>query len=165
MWLVIMVKGGEESRWHRRRASKVVEEEVRDFLDVLTTLLRVGDWFRASHAQKLRQATMKAFSFASSSYHDFDLVDEMKKVRNWNQDDLHELLQSLKGAFRLRSPRRSLAEPLHKSYSLGFRSLGTMKSPRIRRGMVRASLPRPSIQESAAAYFMGTDLMHAIGVD
>jgi hypothetical protein len=72
MWLVIMVKGGEESRWHRRRASKVVEEEVRDFLDVLTTLLRVGDWIRASHAQKLRQATMKAFSFASSSYHDFN---------------------------------------------------------------------------------------------
>lgn len=154
-WLVIMVKVGEESRWHRRRANKLIEEEVQSFLSDFSTHLRVGNWFRASHAHKLRQEMMKPLSSASSSgYRDFDIVDKlkMKQARKWDKVDLDELLQSLKGAFRLRSPRRPLVD-----HTIGFQALS--KSPRRQRRIPRSS-PLPSLEASAAAFFIGPDLMY-----
>lgn len=159
MWLVVMVKVGEDNRWHRRRGKKVVEEEAREFLNKLAPKLRVSDFFCASHAQKLRRATMKSFSFSSSStYHDFDPVKAMKQSSlTWNQEDIEELLQYLKGAFRLRSPRSSLKSP----YNLGFGSRAFKKSPKFRHG----PYPQPTLQASAVSFFLGPELAHMICVD
>lgn len=166
MWLVVMVKVGEESRWHRRRASKAVEDEVQEFVNGLGTLLRVADWFRASHARLLRQKASDSSFVSSSGIHDFDLADEVKIERLWDDDDTQDFLLSIKEAFKLRSNHISLAEPLKSSHKISFRSIATKKSPRrIQRGTPRALLHRSSLQASAAALFLGKELMHTIGVD
>jgi hypothetical protein len=158
MWLVVMIKSGEESRWHRRRSSKVVEEEASDFLAHFAGRLRIAGWFQASWAQELRETTMKRNGLGS------DLIDDIKAERLWNDEDLQIFLQSLKDAFRLRAPRNSIAGPLKSSYRLGFRSTGG-KSPKFGRNYSRATPPLPNLQISAAALFLGPDLMHAISMD
>jgi hypothetical protein len=158
MWLVVMIKSGEESRWHRRRSSKVVEEEVGDFLADFAGRIRMAEWFKTVHAQELRETSIKINCLGSN------LVDEIKEERIWNDEDIQIFLQSLKDAFRLRAPRNALTVPFKSSYRLGFRSTGT-KSPKFGRSFSRAPPPFPNLQISAAAFFLGPDLMHAIGIE
>jgi len=158
MWLVVMIKSGEESRWHRRRSSKVVEEEASEFLAHFAGRLRMAECFQASRAQELREGTMKRNGLGS------DLIDEIKATHIWNDEDVQIFLQALKVAYRLRAPRNSLAVPLNSSYRLGFRSAGG-KSPKFGRNFARASPPLPNLQISAAALFLGPDLMHTIGME
>jgi hypothetical protein len=191
MWLVVMVKGEEESRWHRRRSRTVLDSEIREFLDGMATFLRVGDWFRASQVQKARlsikQSTLAGLVAPSKDQHhqyacEHKWMLELKQDRRWDDDDdMQDLLHSLKVELGLSlsvsSPRRrrtTLFEPLTKRGSpygigSGFRSsisaiysYNTPRSSRRGTGVLRAPRSAPSHQTSAAALFLGAELVHCI---
>jgi hypothetical protein len=146
--LIVMTKAEEESRWHRRRGSKI-EDDVEEFLEHLSSLLRVADLFRSSHDQKIRRNS-------AAQQHGIDLVQEIRNGGNWKDQNVQDLVQSLKVAFGLKSNNNSFAaEPLKPSYNMGFR---LRKSPKVR------PLNRASVQldVSAMAFFLGADLMHAV---
>jgi hypothetical protein len=147
-WLIVMTKAEEESRWHRRRGSKI-EDEVEEFLEHLSSLLRIADLFNSSHDQKMRRNS-------AAQQHGIDLVQEIRNGGNWNDENVQDLVQSLKVAFGLKSNNNSFAaEPLKASYNMGFRS---RKSPKVR-PLTRASA---KLDVSAMAFFLGADLMHAV---
>ena len=163
LWLVVMVKGEEESLWHRRRSRTALEEEANVFLNTMASQLRVADWFSSRHVHQLRQRMFKS-SLGNSSHGHFrrehGLVFEMRVERAWNDDDLQKLLKSIKEIFGLRA-RRPIIGPLYSMSSYGLSFVSKRGSPRNR---VTATVPpRISLQKSAVALFLGTELMHAIG--
>lgn len=146
--LIVMTKAEEESRWHRRRGSKI-EDDVEKFLDDFSCLLRVADLFRASHDQEIRRN-------ATAKQHGIDFVQEVRNGGNWNDEDVQDLVQSLKVAFGLQSNLKPFAaEPLNPSYKMGLR---LRKSPKLR----QINRTSAKLDVSAVAFFLGTDLMHAV---
>jgi hypothetical protein len=158
MWLVIMVKGEEESRWHIRRSRTVVEDEVREFLNKTAPVLRIGYWFAVYHVHKIRVEKIKALKFQRQR-----LFTEIKKERSWSDANVQELFESLKEAFGLSSPRAPLAEgPRSSLYIGGFRPLNS-RSPSFWRAPRTARLQDVSFDESAAFFFLGQVLANTIG--
>lgn len=84
----------------------------------------------------------------------------------WNEQDVQVFLQLLKESFGLRAPRSNLTLPLGSSpYRMGFRAFGG-RSPKFGRGgPPRQSSPHPNMRTSAAALFLGPDLMHILGME
>jgi hypothetical protein len=176
LWLVVMIKGEEESRWHRRRSRADIEEEARQFLNDVAPLLRMSDWFSSTvEISQLRQGTLKASASKSTSstsknnHGEHGLINALKAERNWDEDDLQEHLATLKELFGLRPPLRPTVGPLRQmsSYglSLGSAIAGFKRSPRFnnRRSTRVAEANNASLRTSAAALFLGVDLMHAVG--
>lgn len=149
MWLVIMVKGEEESRWHIRRSRTVVEDEVREFLNKTAPVLRVGYWFAVYHVHKLRVQKIKALKPQRQR-----LFTEIKKERIWSDDNVQELFESLKEAFGLRSPRAPLVEGPRSTYIGGFRALSA-RSPSLWRAPRTARSQDVSFDASASYFFLG----------
>ena len=160
MWLVVMIKPIEESRWHRRRASKLADDEIADFLSDFSRRLRMAGMYQVSRAHEVRKETTKKGSMGA------ELMKELVKERIWDDEHVQMFLQSVKEGFRLRAPMSSLTVPLTSSpYRIRFRS-SRSKSPLFGRGL--SSLrpkPLPDMQTSAAALFLGPDLMHVMGIE
>ena len=149
MWLVIMVKGEEESRWHIRRSRTVVEDEVREFFKKTAPVLRIGYWFAVYHVHKVRVQKIKTLKSQRRR-----LFTEIQKERSWNDANVQELFEALKEAFGLRSPRAPLVEAPRSTYIGGFRALGS-RSPSFWRGPRTARSQDVSFDASAAFFFLG----------
>eukprot|EP00980_Cylindrotheca_fusiformis_P001775 scaffold405_cov132-Cylindrotheca_fusiformis.AAC.27 len=148
--LVVMTKAEEESRWHRRRGSKL-EDDVGEFLDRLSAFLRVDVLFRASTDPEILRSPAK-----KQKHHGVDFVQEIRNGGSWNDENVQELVQALKVAFGLKSNIKAFAAaPLDPSYNMGFR---IRKSPKSR-PFHRASA---KLDVSALAFFLGTELMHSV---
>jgi hypothetical protein len=176
LWLVVMIKGEEESRWHRRRSRADIEDEARQFLLDMAPLLRMSNWFSSKvEISQLRQGTLKASASKSTSltsknnHGEHGLINALKAERDWDEDDLQEHLATLKELFGLRPPLRPTVGPLRQmsSYglSLGSAIAGFKRSPRFnnRRSTRATAATNSSLRTSAAALFLGVDLMHAVG--
>ena len=157
MWLVIMVKGEEESRWHIRRSRTVVEDEVREFFKKTAPVLRIGYWFAVYHVHKVRVQKIKALKSQRQR-----LFTEIQKERSWSDANVQELFESLKEAFGLRSPRAPLVEAPRSTYIGGFRALNS-RSPSFWRDPRTARLQDVSFDASAAFFFLGPVLVNTIG--
>jgi hypothetical protein len=159
MWLVIMVKGEEESRWHIRRSRTVVEDEVREFLNKTAPVLRIGDWFAVYHVHKLRVQKIKALKSQRQR-----LFKEIKKERSWSDANVQELFESLKEAFGLSSPRAPLVDASRSTYIGGFRALSSL-SPSFWSAPRTARSQDDSFDASASAafFFLGPVLANTIG--
>ena len=152
MWLVVITKEGEESIWHRRKVT-IVDDEIVDFLENLSSKLRVRDLFDAVHAQRLcRDVHRKTRAV--------DLIKTLEEGRNWNDEQIEDFLGALKTAFGL----RSVAEPfpietLKPAYNFRLNIAGSVKrSPKLN----YRSRSNVDIDTSAMAFFLGTDLMKAM---
>ena len=164
LWLVLMVKGEEESLWHRRRSRSALEEEAREFLNTMASQLRVADWFSPRHIHRLRQGIFEATSATSSHGHfrrEHGLVFEMRAERAWDDKDMQDFLKCIKEIFGLRAPRRPIIGPLYSMSSYGLSFVSKRGSPRNR----STGTPPPSIslEKSAAALFLGPELMNSFG--
>ena len=166
MWLVVMVKAEEESLWHRRRARAVVEEEVRDFLKVLSKLLSVAEVFAASRIVELHERIAKATK--TSRPHDLQQV--MKTQRVWNDKELQEFFQIIKETFGLRLPRGPMVKPTRRLSLAGFRTFtsrsspGAWQTPSLRgRNRIPRKKESTSLETSFQHLFLGGDLVSALG--
>jgi hypothetical protein len=135
--MVVIVKGEEESRWHRRR-SRLPDEEIRSFLNDLSSKLRVSSVFSPHALPDMKDRPRSPIQLPDTSA--------------WEEKDVQEFLKHLKEAFGLR-PVSLLQD--------SFLSLGGRNSPNFRRSLSRSGHRRPvsrTMQDSAAVLFLGREL-------
>jgi hypothetical protein len=141
-WFVIMTKTTEENRWHRRRTSTLVDEEILQFFQEVSRSLQFDQMFQSAHNLS------KMFDSGSC----FPVRKLMEQA-----NDPVELLHSFKEELGLRSPRSK--ETLDTSYGLRFRKGKRMKSP----STPSKLQPRESIaNRSHLAFFLGGQLMNKL---
>lgn len=148
--MVVIVKGEEESRWHRRR-SRLPDSEIRQFLDEMALDLRVANVFSS---ERIPSAPKKV---------PYPLLWSRTTHQVWDEDAIQDLLRSIKDSFGLR--------PIHSSHDTLRASLQSRQSPNIlasrrgspsrRRRRVRQNQSL-SLPVSAAALFLGPELAHLI---
>lgn len=169
MWLMVLTKSMDDGRWHRRRPTKLVEEEIQQFFDGLLNLLRKSNWFNAKRSLEIRRQGPEPFSF-------FLGENLMEERRTWDDVSTANLVESFQETFGLRSPRRRRTDSRHKSPLTSGRErfqttrtthmLSYYKSPALRRILPKSSQrPKPSHQVSANAFFLGEELMNAVETD
>lgn len=150
--MVVIVKGEEESRWHRRR-SRLGDEEIRSFLDDMASKLRVAKQFAPSRLPTVKTGDARAPRLKP-------LTEDMI---GWTDEDVKSLLKQLKGTFGLR-PVNPLQESLRVSSILSRSTISPGSTPgRSRRR--RNWRSKPEMPESAAALFLGADLAPLFGDD
>lgn len=138
-WLVVFTKAEEESRWHRRRGSRF--DDVEEFVQLLVSKLRVENCFQAVPKEDLQK-----FKFEK------DLLQGIQHVNDWNEQSAEGFLRSVKFAFGLSSYKPRGDTHMHsRRFPFG-------NSP----GLSIAQPPKPqlTIDSSAMAFFLGSDLMN-----
>jgi hypothetical protein len=145
MWLVCMLKTSDENRWHRRKISKLAEEEIQYFFNEFARHLQFSEMLNPAHVLEIRRQKMGSKSFP------VDLGEKLLLQRRdffRDDDNFIDLLQSLKEDLGLRSPRYK--ETRDASYRLGFRVKSPAK-PRLHR----------DIKDNHFVFFLGSQLMNA----
>jgi hypothetical protein len=155
MWLVLMM-GADDHRWHRRRSSKIVDNDLLEFFDEMAALLRTSEWFKPSQALEIRRTLIESSPFS-------DLANGLKSQRSWDDDSTHDLLQSFRASFGLRA--LTAKEYPKASYGIRFGNGEAKKSPKPLR--FREPVPNANYSHavSACAFFLGSQLIDVIGTD
>lgn len=156
MWLVFMVKMTEDNRWHRRKSSKIVDDDIQGFFDEVVALLRMDEWFRPSNALEIRRQMVERSACS-------DLASHLISERNWDDENTNALLQLFRESFGVRAPRTK--ESLKASYGIRFGKVRATKSPKPVRPRESVTNGIYSHAMSANAFFLGSQLMNAIGAD
>lgn len=158
MWLVAMMKNSEHatSGWHwqsARPTTETVEDDLRDLVSNLAQMVRISDRFHAPSAQLFRDN----FLDRSSDEIGTGLSEELKE-RGFEKGEIGE-----EGIFRLiKNQLKVLAQVNSPNATPGSSSLPT-RSRLLRRGRRGSTRNRNTAHgESAAAFFLGRDLMHTI---
>jgi hypothetical protein len=153
--MVVIVKGEEESRWHRRR-SRLGDEEIRSFLDDMASKLRVSKQFAPSRLPIVKSCDSLGPRLKP-------LTEDMI---GWTDENVTSFLKRLKGSFGLR-PANPLQESLRVASILSRRVLspGTPSTPGSSPRRRRNWRSKPEMPESAAALFLGSDLATLFGDD
>ena len=163
-----MVKGEEESRWHRRKTRGLPDEEIRGFLNDMASKLRISNRFLA--LKTCQTARVKVRDPLAPRVRGRDLGLREAQWQNSNPDDndevQDEVLQLMKEAFNVSgtSPMLNRAESILTTMSGGFRAKGGSRSPRDRRrslALQRNSGPyadSSDYREGAAWFFLGPAL-------
>lgn len=162
LWLVAIVKGddaaAENRKWNLRISRGVnhhTEEDIRAFLDDMAAKLRVSNLMDNTTFEhqtnedpvNSNTATTLVDSKSKKSLSAQDLVLE------WTEPKTQDCLRTIKAQFGLR-PQSPMVTPLRSPYQLNFQSYGSEN--RRLRGRKRRD---KNIEESAAAWFLGPDLM------
>jgi hypothetical protein len=149
--MVVIVKGEEASRWHRRRY-RLGDEEIRSFLDDMASKLRVAKQFAPSRLPTVKSGDTRTPRLKP-------LTEDMI---GWTDENVKSFLKQLKGTFGLR-PANPLRESLRVSSILSRCAISPGSTPGGRRHHWRS---KPSeLPESAAALFLGSDLATLFGDD
>jgi hypothetical protein len=158
VWLVAMMKNLEHptSGWHwqsSRPTTETVEDDLHELVSTLASMVRVSDRFRAPSVQLFRD------NFLERSFDEIGagLAEELKE-RGFEAGVIGE-----EGIFRLvKNQLKVLAQVNSPNATPGSSSLPT-RSRLLRRGRRGALHNRlAGDTESAAAFFLGSDLMHTI---
>jgi hypothetical protein len=153
--MVVVVKGEEESRWGRKRY-RLADEQIRHFLDVMASKLRIANLFAPSRlpqgadSSSLRQQPRLK-----------PLADDMI---GWTDENVKTFLKELKGTFGLR-PANPLQESLRMSSSRSRRTLSPSTTPGGSRRRRKWRSTRPAMNESATAFFLGPNLAALVSDD
>jgi hypothetical protein len=149
--MVVIIKGEQESLWHRRR-SRLGDEEIRSFLDDIASKLRIARQFTPSR--------LPAVSFKVG-----DMETRLKalaEVTDWNGKSVKSFVRQLKDTFGLRPTL--LQDGALNSTSL---SRSSARSPSRRQPSTPAGRKRrkwrnkpaeSALPKSAAALFLGPEL-------
>jgi hypothetical protein len=146
--MAVIVKGEEETRWHRRRA-RLPDEEIRLFLNELSGKLRVSTVFTIHALPDTKDRTRPSLHLPDQT--------------NWKDKDVKDFLKHIKGSFGLR-PVSSLPDGFSSSeFGSGvggfYRRLMPWKSAHY----YFSEGHQQALQESAANLFLGrelADLLH-----
>ena len=162
-----MVKGEEESRWHRRKARGLPDNEIRAFLNDMASRLRISNRFVGLKTCQTARVKVKDSLAPRVRGRDLGLRDAQWQSANPEDDDQvqEEVLQLMKEAFSVASisPLMNRAESILTTMSGGFRA-GASRSPRDRRrnlALQRMTGPYAQIsdyREGAALLFFGPEL-------
>jgi hypothetical protein len=163
-----LVKGEDESRWHRRKIRGLPDEDIRAFLNNMASKLRVSDRFLGLKTCQTARVMVKDPLAPRVRGRALGLRDAQWKSSNHEDDDQvqEEVLQLMKDAFGVAgmSPILNRAESILTNMSAGFRKAGQSRSPRDRRRYLALSkMSGPYAQssdyrEGAAMLFLGPEL-------
>lgn len=161
MWLVVIMKNLEQttsSGWHwqaSRPTTENVEDNLRDLVTNLATMIRVADRFDDSSVQVFREKALER----SSDEIGAGLAEELKE-RGFESGEIAE-----EGIFRLIKNQLKLLAQVNSPNAARGSSLPTMSRllRRGRQGKMQKGLAGHA--ESAAALFLGRELMHTIVLD
>lgn len=166
--VLVMVKGEEESRWHRRKSRGLPDNEIRAFLNEMATKLRVSNRFVGLKTCQTARVKVKDPLAPRVRNRDLGLRDAQWQSANPEDDDQvqEEVLQLMKEAFNVNSasPMLNRAESILTTMSGGFRTPGGSRSPRDRRRVLalqRMSGPyaqTSDYRDGAALLFLGPEL-------
>lgn len=163
-----MVKGEEESRWHRRKSRGLPDEEIRAFLNMMASKLRVSSRFIGLKTCQTARVMVKDPLAPRVRGRDLGLRDALWKTNNPDDNNQvkEEVLPLLKDAFGVTgiSPILNRAESILTNMSAGFRKTGQSRSPLDRRRYVALSkmsgpyAENSDYREGAALLFLGPEL-------
>jgi hypothetical protein len=159
MWLVLMIGAEDDNRWHRRRSSMITYEDMKGSFDALADELRMHDWFKPYQALEIRRSQMQ-----SKAQQNLDLsTNNLTSDQAWDSDaSTVDLIYSFKESFGLRPPRKK--EPTKVLYGIRFgKGRDENISHREESDTINASYRRHAL--SVNAFFLGSELMHAIAID
>ena len=155
--LVVIVKGDEENRWHRRR-TPLTDQEIRAFLDSMASKLRVSGQFSSHSIPKKSQVQVRLAAFQSISFSTANGLSEL-----WSDDSLEALLKAVKNEFGLRPTQEggtilSRNSPSRRGlrFSPGRLSLSSTHE------RASTSALSMSVEKSAAVFFMGSELASVV---
>lgn len=163
-----MVKGEEESRWHRRKARGLSDEEIRSFLDDMASKLRVSNRFLELKTCQTARVKVRDPLAPRVRGRDLGLRDAewQSEILEDNDELQDEVLELMKEAFNIsaNSPMLNRAESILTTMS-GFRG-GTAgsRSPRERRRILASQrntgpyAESSDYREGAAWFFLGPAL-------
>lgn len=142
MALVVAVKGEEGKSWHRRR-SKLSDEEICAFLDGMADKLRVSTLFTS---EKIHQQSKSP------------TIPDLPEDTEWSDEDASNFLRHVKEKFGLRRASRfnDSNRSIRRSQNMELKTPVMNMNPRLRR--LRNRQTKPSMNDSAAALFLGPDL-------
>ena len=165
-----MVKGEEESRWHRRKARGLADIEVRGFLNDMASKLSISNrWLGLKTCQTAR-VKVKDRLAPRVRGRDLGLRDAAWESANPEDDDQaqEDILQLMKEAFSVSGPSQVLnrAESILTTMSSGFRPTGGSRSPRphdrrhvlAMRKQLGPFASNSDYREGAAMFFLGPEL-------
>lgn len=157
MWLVLMIGAEDDNRWHRRRSSILAYEDLKESFDDLAALLRMNEWFKPSQALEIRRKVME-----SRAQQNMDLANnDLNSDRAWDDESTIDLIYSFKESFGLRAPRKKKSAKV--SYGIRYGKGREENSPQRESGIIGVSNRQHAL--SVNAFFLGSDLMHAIATD
>lgn len=161
MWLVAILKDLDQptGRWHwqspRRPTTESIEDDLRDLVSNLASMLRISDRFDAPSVRLVRDKFLERSS-------DDEIGAGLAEELNERGTDLTEM-GTEKIAIWIKNQLKVLAQS---NSSANATSLGT--TSRLLRRKLRRRGTKPNQAghaESAAAFFLGKDLMHTIVFD
>lgn len=162
-----MVKGEEESRWHRRKSRGLTDEEIQEFLNDMAAKLRVSNRFVGHKIFQIARVMVKDGLAPRVRGRDLGITDAQ-----WTGDDSkveeEEIVQLMKDAFGISAGGSAAminrAESILTTMSVsGFRRGGS-RSPRDRRRarmLQKVAGPfaeNSDYREGAALFFLGPEL-------
>ncbi|CAB9517363.1 expressed unknown protein [Seminavis robusta] len=168
MWMIVMVKCEEESRWHRRRSRGVPDREIREFLNHMAAKLAISNRFLGLKTCQTARVKVRDRLAPRVRGRDLGLRDAQWESANPEDDDQaqEDVLQLMKEAFSVTGshPTLNRAESILTTMSGGFRASGGSRSPRDRRrvlAMQKQAGPfanNSDYREGAAMLFLGPEL-------
>ena len=158
-----MVKGEEQSRWHRK-ARGLPDSEVRGFLNTMASKLRVSSRFVGLKTFQTARVKVKDTLAPRVRGRDLGLQDAQWQSENSDEDDRlqDEVVELMKEAFSVSAfgstPMLNRAESILTTMSGGFRPSSGSRSPRDRRRVLALENRNNDYREGAALLFLGPEL-------
>jgi hypothetical protein len=147
--LVVIVKGEEEHRWHRRR-TPLTNDEIRGFLNDMASKLRVSEQFSPKSIPQKSQVQLKLHVSPSSAQSG---IAARRPSARWTDQSIDTFLKSVKHEFGLRPTKEGGTLLNHNSPSRRHFSPGQAVA---RRPSTRLAV---SPEDAAAMFFLGPELV------
>lgn len=156
-----MVKGEEQSRWHRKSRG-LPDTEVRAFLNDMAAKLRISNRFLAQKTCQTARVKVKDPLAPRVRGRDLGLRDAQWQSASPEDDDnlQEEVVEAMKEAFSVSASTQLMnrAESILTTMSGGFRPSTVSRSPRDRRRVLALSNRNSDYREGAAMLFLGPEL-------
>lgn len=162
MWMIVMIRGEEESRWHRRKSRGLPDEEIRGFLNDMASKLRVSNRFLALKTCQTARVKVRDSLAPRVRGRDLGLRDAQWQSQSpeENEEVEDQVLSLMKEAFNVsaNSPMLNRAESILTTMSTGFRGgKAGSRSPHDRRRIL-ASQRNAGLYEASSDYREGASL-------
>lgn len=165
LWMTVLVKGEEQSRWHRKNRG-LPDTEIRAFLNSMASKLRISNRFLGLKTCQIARVKVKDTLAPRVRGRDLGLRDAQWQSGNQDDDDAlqDEIVELMKEAFSVSgiSPIMNRAESILTQMSGGFRPSTGSRSPRDRRRVLALKNGDSDYQEFAAMAFLGGPEMYRL---
>jgi hypothetical protein len=165
-----MVKGEEDSRWHRRKSRGLADTEIRSFLNDMAPKLSISNRFLGLKTCQTARVKVRDRLAPRVRGRDLGLRDAQWQTGHPEDDDQvqEDVLQLMKEAFSISGafPMLNRAESILTTMSSSFLHLGSSRSPRSRDRRLVATLQKQrgpfannsDYRDGAAMLFLGPEM-------